>query len=207
MLSARRALPTPPDFDYAMKKIDLPFRYIEPHLKPPVRSEYLHVQLEPPSPEPKMTLPIDKLYGEELSGRQEKEAKSYIPKHLPPFPSKHTYKFTEKESNREEDARKIREEAAHQARQGEDALRRLTAVGKVGKEKGVKINADKAPKSKLRHQLWLEALGPVPESSIQDEKEDERSIVVNANSVYHRKGVVGRRKLVPQVPPELFGED
>lgn len=203
MLNSRRALPTPLDFEYALKKFNLTSEFLEPHLKPPVRSEYLRVQLEAPSPERKLNLPIDRLFGEELSGKPEKDAKTYIPKHLPPFPSKHTFKFTEKDTARETDARKIREEAAHQARQGEDALRRLTAVSKVGKEKGVKTAADNALESRERHQLWVEAQGPVPES-LSKAKEVQRSIVVNASSVYHRKGQAGKRKGKAPIPLELL---
>ena len=206
-MGARRGLPTPLDFDHALKQFSLPFASLEPHLKPPVRPEHLRTLLEGPSTEQITMLPIEELMGAELSGKQEKESKLYIPKHLPPFPSKHTYKWTEKDSARETDARKIREKASQQARQGEEALRNLTAQGKKGNEKGVKNIADKAPKSKQRHQLWEEAQGPgLPPSAANDAKEVERSVVVNANSSYHRKGAAFRRKGAQQVlPPELFG--
>jgi len=162
-----------------------------------------------------MNSDVEKLIGDELSGNLDKRSRPYIPKHLPPFPSRHTYKWTEKDSIRETDARKIREEAAHQARQGEEALRRLIAVSKVGNEKGIRQLAEKDARSKQRHQLWEQAVAEATggslasstdaESSKNKSKVVERSVVVNASSVYHRKGVTGKRKGVPQLPPELLG--
>lgn len=186
---------------------------MQPHLKPPIARDRLLIQLEPPSPTIDKTQDLEQLIGDELSGEPDKNARAYIPKHLPPFPSKHTYKWTEKDSIRETDARKIREEAAHQARQGEEALRRLITVSKVGKETGLRHNAQKTPKSKQRLALWEQALAGATKSAAAGTlnnnsltKEVERSIVVNASSAYHRKGVTGKRKGVPQLPADMLGE-
>jgi transcription initiation factor TFIID subunit 8 len=215
MITARRAVPTPTDFEYALQQMGLTTSSLEPHLRPPIPRDRLMIQLEPPSPTKAMTTSIEKLIGKDLSGELDKASRTYIPKHLPPFPSRHTYKWTEKDPIRETDARKIREEAAHQARQGEEALRRLIAVSKVGSEKDVRQLAEKDKRSKKRHQLWEQAVAEasnVPnarltsvEKSRTQSKMVERSVVVNASSMYHRKGITGKRKGVPQLPPELLG--
>ena len=188
---------------------------LQPHLRPPIPRDRSLIQLEPPCPTAARTTSIENLIGEELSGEYDKKNKRYIPKHLPPFPSRHTYKWTEKASIRETDARRIREEAAHQARQGEEALRRLIAVSQLGSEKGIRQLAEKDVKRKLRHQLWEQALTEAAElpnatsgeTNIDKSKsrEVERSVVVNASSIYHRKGITEKRKGVPQLPPELLG--
>jgi transcription initiation factor TFIID subunit 8 len=208
MLNARRSLPTPLDFQYALKQFSLPLASLEPHLKPPIPPSKLHIQLEISPSEEVSSRPVARLFGDGLSGEPDKNAKTYIPKRFPSFPSKHTYKWTEKDSERETDARKIREEASVQARQGEDALRRLTTVGKAGKEKGVKQTAGKDPKSKQRHELWEQTMGGLLAAKhihVQAAAEEvDRSMIVNANKSYHRKGAVAKRKPPPQLPPDLF---
>jgi len=207
MLSARRSLPIPLDFEYALKQFSLPTASLEPHLKHPIAASKLRIQLDgsPEVVQPKLT---PSLPGDELSGEMDKRAKQYIPKHFPSFPSKHTYKWTEKDSKRETDARKIREQASVQARQGEDALRRLTAISKAAKEKGVKQAAEKDPKSKQRHDLWEQTMGDllaVKQNQISTVEEVERSMIVNANKSHHRKGAaVTNRKQPAQLPHAFF---
>ncbi|PMD23670.1 hypothetical protein NA56DRAFT_567975 [Hyaloscypha hepaticicola] len=205
MLNARRSLPTPLDFKYALEEFDLPIASIEPHLKPPIpRSRYL-VQLEALPVEELPTSSAGILLEPELSGEPDKNEKAYIPKNFPSFPSKHTYKWTEKESARETNPRKIREEAAKAARQGEEALRRLTRVSKVGKEKDVKKVANKDPKSKERHEIWERTMDDLflakPLTGDGPGQESDQSMIVNANSPFFRKGVPAKRK--PPLPVEI----
>lgn len=202
MLNARRSQPTPLDFKYALAEFDLPIASLEPHLHPPISKEKFLIQLEPSPAEEPPAAPelLASLLGSELSGEPEKIAKTYIPNRFPSFPSKHTYKWTEKESARETDPRKIREEAAKAARQGEEALRRLTKVAKAGKEKDVKNAASKDPKSKERYQLWEKTMEDLLKSQGLNTKgknaseEDDRGLIVNSERIFYRKGAPARRR-------------
>lgn len=203
MLNARRAQPTPLDFKFALAEFDLPISSLEPHLHPPIPPEQILIQLEPmPIDElPTTTTHLDSLLGADLSGEPDRLSKPYIPKKFPPFPSKHTYKWTEKESARETDPRKIREEAAKAARQGEEALRRLTKVAKAGKEKDVKNVASRDPKSKQRHKLWEQTMehlwsgqGQVDMTGKDAGEEDDRGLIVNANRLFYKKGTPAKRR-------------
>ncbi|TVY68931.1 Transcription initiation factor TFIID subunit [Lachnellula suecica] len=198
MHSDRRSQPTPIDFEYALGRFDLTLASIEPHLRPPIAKSRLQIQLEAEPPEEKKVASLEALLGKELSGESDKKVKRYIPKRFPSFPSKHTYKWTEKESARETDPRKIREEATKAAKQGEEALRRLVNVSKAGNEKDVKKNASKDPKSKQRFELWEQAVetllvGKPP----KPEEKDDRSMIVNSDRQYFRKGALAKKKKPP----------
>lgn len=195
MLLGRRHETHPLDFEYALSKFLIPTASIEPHLKPPVAPPKAQ-ELPEPLPEERLNRDsLRKLLGEELNGDSEKNVTTYIPKHFPSFPSKHTYKWTEKESARETDPRKIREEAAKGARQAEEALRRLVKISKAGREKDVKRMAEKDPKSKLRHELWektMESLNTRKRHAAANQ-DDDRSMIVNSESRYFRKPAVKKR--------------
>jgi transcription initiation factor TFIID subunit 8 len=214
MLNSRRSQPTPLDFKYALAEFDLPMSSLEPHLNPPIPGEKLLVQLEPLPTEEIPAAPelLASLLGGELSGEPDKLSKSHIPNRFPSFPSKHTYKWTEKESARETDPRKIREEAAKAARQGEEALRRLTKVAKAGKEKDVKNAASKDPKSKQRYQLWektmedlLNGQGYLNTRGKNASEEDDRGLIVNSERLFYRKGAPARRRHTIEVRPSIEG--
>ncbi|CZT41576.1 uncharacterized protein RSE6_01331 [Rhynchosporium secalis] len=203
MLNARRSLPTPLDFKYALSEFDLPIASIEPHLRPPIPASKLLLQLEPASPVELAPASLEKLLGDALSGEAEKKVKPYIPKRFPAFPSKHTFKWTERDSGRETNPRRVREEAAKLARQSEEALRRLTKVAKAGKEKDVKKAASKDPKSKARHEMWEKTIGALStdrvEAAVKEGLEDnDRGLIVNADRSFHRKGTAAKKK--PPLP-------
>ncbi|KAH6683200.1 transcription factor TFIID complex subunit 8 C-term-domain-containing protein [Halenospora varia] len=202
MYNSRRAQPTPIDYEYVLSSFKLPISHLMPHLKPPVPTSKTRIHLEPEPPEEKNTFSVDALLGDELSGDRDRKTKAYIPGNFPAFPSKHTYKSTPKESARETDPRKIREEAAKAARQGEEALRRLVKVSKNGKEKSAKKAASKDPKTKNRYKLWERAMDELAaakgeELSIvvgEPQENDDRSMIVNADRQYYRKGALTKRK-------------
>lgn len=206
MLNARRSEPVPLDFQYALSKFDISLASIEPHLRTPVSKAKLEIKLEIEPVEEMGPSSTASLLGDELSGETERLTKSYIPARFPSFPSRHTYKWTEKESAREKDPRKIREEAAKSARQGEEALRRLNKVSKAGKEKDVKRAAQKDPKSKERHELWesvmkdLQAAKPQTPSG-RPLKDEDHSLIVNADRQHFRKGIAGKKNGAP--PAEI----
>ncbi|KAI1002785.1 hypothetical protein K3495_g5421 [Podosphaera aphanis] len=211
MLSSRRSQPIVTDFQYALSEFNIPLLSIMPHLRPPIPAPKLLVQLEPLPTDELAAIVNATLIGDELSGELDKKERPYIPANFPSFPSKHTYKWTEKESARETDARKIREEAAKVARQGEEALRRLTKIGKSAKKKDAKKTASKDPRSKERLEMWEEVMENLlletnPNSSPTHEiskniENDSKSMIVNAERQYFRKGPPARRK-APQDPFE-----
>jgi len=133
MLSARRTLPIPPDFESAMSCLDLPWP---------------HDQLEPLKTEPSInptllpTPPPEDVFRREsqlpasllehgLDSLADKRKDRYIPSHLPPFPSQHTYKTTPVFPTREADPRRIRELATEEGKLGEEALRKLAGAVKA----------------------------------------------------------------------------
>lgn len=201
MLSSRRSQPIPYDFQYALSEFDIPLLSIEPHLRPPVPTSKLLIQLELLPAEELPALTNAALFGDELSGEVDKNNKSYIPKKFPSFPSKHTYKWTEKDSGRDLDPRKIREEAAKAAREGEESLRSLTKVGKAANEKNTKKIASRDPRSKERHEIWENVMdnllsgGSSVNSSMANANNEveSTSMIVNAERPHFRKGPSARR--------------
>ncbi|KAL4900786.1 hypothetical protein BDW74DRAFT_170561 [Aspergillus multicolor] len=126
MLSCRRLQPVPRDFEYALKRHRLPVNSLIPHLQPPPKVEPVPTQLPSPPPEEDDDFKIlPSLEPLELSGEDDRARSTYIPKHFPEFPSKHTYRHTPVYTEREQDPRKIRERAADDGRHGEEALRKL----------------------------------------------------------------------------------
>lgn len=202
MLNARRSEPTPLDFEHALAQFDLPLASLEPHLKTPIPKTKLNIKLEREPVEKQKAASDVLLLGKELSGEPDRLSKSYIPSRFPSFPSKHTYKWTEKESSRETDPRKIREEAAKAARQGEEALRRLNKVSKAAQEKDVKKAAQKDPRSKQRHDLWEATMEDLLAGKPQlpggkPVKDEDHSLIVNAERQYFRKGAAGMKRSAP----------
>ncbi|CAG8959771.1 hypothetical protein HYFRA_00001678 [Hymenoscyphus fraxineus] len=204
MHNSRRSLPIPSDFQHGLSAVALPLLSLEPHLDPPV-APIKRLPAEPP--EESKIISTVALLGEELDGNLEKKMLRQIPKNFPSFPSKHTYKRTEQESQRETDPRKIREEAANAARHAEEALRRLVNVEKAVKEKNVKKNASKDPRSKERHDIWEETMrsfmkGQERRFEVGEHNgNDDRSMIVNSERQFFRKGAISKRK-----PPKENGE-
>ncbi|KAL4995161.1 hypothetical protein BDV10DRAFT_196950 [Aspergillus recurvatus] len=125
MLSCRRLQPIPHDFEYALKRHSLPVGSLIPYLQPTSKIEPVPTQLPSPPPEEEDDFKILPSFEPELSGEDDRARSTYIPKHFPEFPSKHTYRHTPVYTERERDPRKIRERAADDGRHGEEALRKL----------------------------------------------------------------------------------
>ncbi|TAQ90067.1 hypothetical protein B7494_g1614 [Chlorociboria aeruginascens] len=204
MLNARRAQPIPPDFQYALRQFDLPLASLVPHLKPPVSSPPLNLQVEFPPPRPLEPKDLEGLLGPELSGAPLKESKSYIPKQFPAFPSLHTFKWTPKEVARETDPKKIRELAVIDARHAEEALRRLGKVGQAARERAIKKAADRDPRTRETRRLWEDMMENLKSNSAPNilDKHEDQSMIVNAEKKYWRKGAPRRRVSVALVPAD-----
>ncbi|KAL4974069.1 transcription factor TFIID complex subunit 8 C-term-domain-containing protein [Aspergillus desertorum] len=125
MLSCRRLQPIPHDFEYALKRHSLPVGSLVPYLQPTLKIEPVPAQLPSPPPEEEDDFKVLPSLEPELSGEDDRARSTYIPKHFPEFPSKHTYRHTPVYTERERDPRIIRERAADDGRHGEEALRKL----------------------------------------------------------------------------------
>ncbi|KAL8825159.1 MAG: hypothetical protein Q9170_007908 [Blastenia crenularia] len=127
MLSCRRTQATAQDFLQALHTHQLSLRTLLPHLRPPVEKHRTRIKLlhEPPDEEDHQD---HQFIGPTPDDTTLDKNRSYIPPHLPAFPSKHTYKETPEYPEREEDPRKIRERATEEGRLAEEALRRLVSA-------------------------------------------------------------------------------
>jgi len=138
---------------------DIPPSLLQPYFDPPA----------PPEAPPPNT---ESLLGPELSGKADKETRSYIPSHFPPFPSKHTYKATPVFTQRENDPRKIREKATEEGIQAEQSLRKLMAAQKAGIQKRNVGNRKRSRRMKENDQLWQAAMTELQADEEQMEKDE-----------------------------------
>jgi transcription initiation factor TFIID subunit 8 len=187
MLSSRRSLPTPLDFEFALRCEGLTARLLKPHLKNPIPVAKLQPKFILNPTKERVHVPIGAILGEELSGASDKLAKRFIPKKFPSFPSKHTYKTTAVRSEREADPRRIREMATETARHGEEALRRLVKVGKTGDYRVAKKTLKKNPNLKRRHELWECAMSDLATRKPGGGNVGAEKSIVNALKPYGRK--------------------
>ncbi|USP78492.1 hypothetical protein yc1106_05766 [Curvularia clavata] len=140
---------------------EVPPSLLQPYFAPPV----------PPEAPPPDT---ESLLGPELSGKADKETRSYIPKHFPAFPSKHTYIATPVFTNREHDPRKIREKATEEGISAEQSLRKLMAAQKAGVQKQNVGKRKRSKRMKESDKLWQAAMTDLLDEELQREKDEER---------------------------------
>jgi transcription initiation factor TFIID subunit 8 len=140
---------------------EIPPTLLQPHFQPPAPAE-----VPPPD--------TDSLLGPELSGKADKEARAYIPKHFPPFPSKHTYKATPVFTKRENDPRKIREKATEEGILAEQSLRKLMAAQKAGIQQQNAGKRKRSRRMKESDKLWQDAMAGLVGDEKRGEKEEEQ---------------------------------
>lgn len=193
--TARRAQPSPADFDLSLARFNLCTSALKPHLRNPVAKSKLRPTYFNPLAEYPGAAPELPLIGDELSGRMEKESRAYIPKGFPDFPSIHTYRATPidvdsvtvrgtglryddgtpvKMGGRLDhlavegprgDPKRVREAAAREAKQAEEALRGLVRASKINALKEVRATAVRNPQSKERYDLWEAAMRELMDES------------------------------------------
>ncbi|KAJ5475696.1 hypothetical protein N7539_007983 [Penicillium diatomitis] len=135
MLSSRRLQPIPQDFDYALNHHRITPDDLRPYLKTPPTG--IHTRVLPPSPPPEDEVKRKLPFLNSLRHEESETNRSYVPKHFPDFPSKHTYSSTPVFTERDNDPRKIRERAAEDGRHGEEALRKLASAAYRNSPTGV----------------------------------------------------------------------
>ena len=201
-LNARREHPTAADYEQTLRRFNVPISSLKPHLRHPIPKNDLLVEyFDPVASQDAPLVPLPTL-SEELSSRPEKEAKPYIPKAFPEFPSTHTYKYTPKADRESRDPTKVREEAAKSAKQGEDALRGFLVAAKSQQQKKVRSSAERDKKRKERHGLWEAAMQQLLPSNERGKQLTQleiadHSMIVNAELPYQRREISRAGKNIP----------
>lgn len=185
--AARRTQPIPTDFEATLRSFNLDTPHLKPHARPPIPKAKLR-----PAYSTQMFLDGGEVLDlpcldEELSGKPDKDAKAFIPKSFPDFPSIHTYKYTptdvesvtvhkniseDREGSPKRtvpdwkgDPKKIREAAAREAKQAEEALRGLVRASKIANLKDLRSVAERNANSRERYELWEAAMRDLLEES------------------------------------------
>lgn len=215
--SARRTQPIPTDFDKSVKRFNIDLTHMKPHRRPPIPQDRIKATYTTEMFLDGETMDLPTL-DKRLSGKDDKDAKLYIPKSFPDFPSIHTYKYTPTDvesvtvrGNEPDpdgtakrgspdwrgDPKKIREAAALQAKQAEEALRRLVRASKQASLKDMRSTAEKNNTSKERYELWEDAMMELLQEQGHANGRDgaargevaDHSMVVNAHKRFHRREV------------------
>ena len=166
MLSCRRPQPIPQDFLQALHAHQLSLRSLLPHLDPPVLSSKSHFPLQTEPAEDgdlQQYRSIDSLLKESLDDQE----KSYVPKHFPDLPDKHTYQATPHYATREQDPRKVRERATEEGRLGEEALRKLVKAGTSWPMEVADPGGANFSMRAKRDQMWREAMSAITQEGSQ----------------------------------------
>lgn len=197
---ARRSDPIPTDFEAALRYHNLPLSSLKPHLKNPVSKKLLESTFYDPVIENTTYLEsTPPVLGDELDGRYEKEERSWIPKHFPSFPSKHTYRYTPAKPPAKNTETK-RAEAQADARKAEMALRRIDRAAKMTRQKELKEVAQRNALTKQRHEAWedlMRSLLPAGRSADGATEVADHSTIVNAGAQYGRKELPRSNRRAP----------
>ena len=160
MLSCRRTQAIPQDFLQSLHTHQLSLRSLLLHLDPPVNPLRTQIPLQTDAIEDNDEQHL-RFLGPLLNAGPDDEVRTYVPKHFPELPSKHTYKTTPEYPKYEQDPRKVREKATEEGRLGEEALRRLVSAGagKLAQEPQQDRQARSARATS--DQLWMETMKAV----------------------------------------------
>ncbi|KAI9758946.1 MAG: cross-pathway control WD-repeat protein cpc2 [Chaenotheca gracillima] len=199
MLSSRRTQPLPQDFNHALKNEALTCSSLLPYLQMKPQPSANSPLLEALPFQDASNIPPDALPGVNLKITKHEEARSFVPRHLPPFPGEHTYKATPGFTDRERDPRRIRERATEEGRLGEEALRRLVAAGGGVGRKGVAKGRESEGRRRKEANAWQSTMDALtiarPDSPVSFEMGHEvgvPSLTVDGSSDdsrAHRKAI------------------
>jgi transcription initiation factor TFIID subunit 8 len=156
MESSRRSQPIPQDWIYALAHLGVKSSDLSPHINLPLAPEITQPPLSRYDDDDDDNPPLpaaDSILGPQLTGLAFRQ--KYVPAHLPPIPSLHTWRHTAIYPKREEDARKIRELATAEGVMAEKAMRKLMASGAHAK---TSHKDRRSPKDQL---VWEEAMKEV----------------------------------------------
>ena len=167
----RRTRPTVVDFQQMLLRQDILISSLGDEMRRvPSTPPIFPLPPPPPSSQEKDFIEnpnvVRDLLGAELDGSNDR--RSYIPDHLPRFPSKHTYLTTPVFTERPREPRVIREIATQEAVLAENALRKILAAGAIGNKKkaptepheaeeGAITSAPSTIKRKRRNEVWEQA--------------------------------------------------
>ncbi|KAI0197944.1 hypothetical protein F4808DRAFT_452304 [Astrocystis sublimbata] len=202
--ASRRNDPIPTDFEDVLRHHNIPLSSLKPHLKNPVSKALLEPTFFDPICENTTYLErTPPVLGDELDGRYEKEERTWIPTHLPSFPSKHTYRWTPASPPAKKSSEKKRVEALADARKAEVALQRIDRAAKTTRQNELRLAASRNPLSKKRHDAWeglMKSLLPRSGGAVNGGGGNNRtaaaevasevadhSTIVNAGAKYGRK--------------------
>lgn len=178
MMSSRRTRPLPQDFIAALARHQArSSSELLEHVKLQLPLFARNQPILAPCPDDAPPANLEGLLGPELSGQGEKAERRYIPKHLPGFPSKHTWQASPVYQERETDPRKIREKATQEGVLAEAALRKL-----AGKRKqGMMHKNSETGHARIRRtqvdgaKVWEDALQALAEEDAEEKRRNEES--------------------------------
>ncbi|KAF2024955.1 hypothetical protein EK21DRAFT_104319 [Setomelanomma holmii] len=201
MSSARRTDTVPHDWVYALASSGLKgSEPLEQHLDTgDVPKTLLQPYFEPPAPPEAPPPDTETLLGPELSGKADKETRSYIPAHFPPFPSKHTYTATPVFTKRENDPRKIREKATEEGILAEQSLRKLMAAQKAGIQKQNVGKRRRSRRMKESDRLWQDAMTELLADEKQNDRDEEQWLAREAEEEADWDAVLDSRARITKV--------
>lgn len=180
MLSCRRTQPTAQDFLQALHKHQLSLKALLPHLEPPVPRRRARIVL-PYEPVEEEEQYDHHFIGVTLDDTPTKQDLSSMPSHLPPLPSKHTYKATAEYPEREEDPRKIRERATEEGRLGEEALRRLVSAKLTDRLSSSRAGHGVKSMRTKRDELWKGAMDATSAQNLSEHPQHDESMQLDVS--------------------------
>ncbi|KAL8668620.1 MAG: hypothetical protein Q9168_006761 [Polycauliona sp. 1 TL-2023] len=181
MLSCRRTECIAPDFLQSLHIHQLSLRALLPHLAPPVRRKKAQITLVQDIKQEEEHCD-HRFLGAELNGTADQETRSYIPRHFPSLPSKHTYQATREFPTREEDPRKIRERAAEEGRLAEEALRRLISAKSNDRPRTLRGGRSGKSTREQRDDLWKETMQAATSLPIPQQSRDADAMDLNSST-------------------------
>ncbi|KAF3760990.1 hypothetical protein M406DRAFT_222050, partial [Cryphonectria parasitica EP155] len=196
---ARRNMTIPTDFELSLKYFNVDLTNLKRHRRNAIPREKIRAPEQEINPKEMNTFRDLPTLDQELSGKPDKDTKLYIPKYFPDFPSTHTYKYTPTDI---ESVTKIREAAAVQAKQAEEALRKLVRASKMASLKDLRSTAEKNPVAKVKYDLWEDMMKEmIEERGSANRKNDaaredvaDHSMIANSQKKYFRREIPRSQK-------------